>query len=134
MSEENVKALRAQVDALNRGDLDAWLEGFDPEVEFREPPEWPGGEVGRGREAALTTMRRAIEDAEDLNIEIEGIEELDTPDRLFLTTHVTARGKGSGIPIEFNRYDVIKMRDGKILDSEIYLNREEALEAAGLSE
>jgi ketosteroid isomerase-like protein len=134
MAQENIEALRAQVEALNRGDLDAWLEGFDREVEFREPPEWPGGEEGTGREAALATMLRAMEDAEDLNIEIERIEELDRPDRLFLTTHVTARGKGSGIPVDFNRYDVITMRDGKILRAEIYLNRDQALEAAGLSE
>ena len=34
MSEENVEKVRAGFAAHNRGDLDAWLELYDPEVEF----------------------------------------------------------------------------------------------------
>jgi ketosteroid isomerase-like protein len=131
---ENVEALRAQIDALNRGDLDAWLEGFDPDVEFIMPPEWPDLQEGRGRKAALASMQMALDVAEDVRIELREITELlDGPD-LLLSTHITARGAGSGLPISFNRYDLITMRAGKIFRDEIFLDRAQALEAAGLRE
>jgi ketosteroid isomerase-like protein len=134
MSEENLEALRAQIDALNRGDLDAWLEGFDPEVEFVMPPGWPDHQEGRGRDAALASMKMALDVAEDVRIEVRDITELDSADRLLVSTHITARGAGSGVPIGFDRYDLITMRAGKVIRAEIFLDREEALEAAGLSE
>ncbi len=134
MSEENVEALRAQVDALNRGDLDAWLEGFDPEVVFRLPPEWPDEGEGKGREAALASMKGALAVAEGVDISVRAITELDSPDRLLVSTHIVATGAGSGVPLEFDRYDLITMRDGRVYRDEIFLNREQALEAAGLSE
>ena len=34
MSEENVERVRAAFAAHNRGDLDTWLDLYDPEVEF----------------------------------------------------------------------------------------------------
>jgi ketosteroid isomerase-like protein len=133
MSEENVEALRVQIDALNRRDLDAWLEGFDPDVEFIMPSEWPDHQEGRGRKAALASMQMAFDVAEDLRIEVRDITELDGPD-LLVSTHVTARGTGSGVPLGFDRYDLITMRGGKVIRAEIFLDRDQALEAAGLSE
>ena len=134
MSQENIEALRAQIDALNRRDLDAWLDGFDPDVEFSMPSQWPDHQEGRGREAALASMQMALDVAEDVRIEVEGITELDSPDRLLVSTHVTARGAGSGVPLGFDRYDLITMRSGKVIRAEIFLDHDQALEAAGLSE
>ena len=34
MSEENVEAFKRGIDAFNRGDIDAFLEGLDAEVEW----------------------------------------------------------------------------------------------------
>jgi ketosteroid isomerase-like protein len=134
MSQENIEALRAQIDALNRRDLDAWLEGFDPDVEFTMPSEWPDHQEGRGREAALASMQMALGVAEDVRIEVQDIAELGSPDRLLVSTHVTARGAGSGVPLGFDRYDLITMRAGKIIRAAIFLDRDQALEAARLSE
>ena len=66
MSEKNIETLRAQIDALSRRDLKTWLEGFDPEVEFRLPPEWPDEDIGKGREAALASMKTTLEVAEKM--------------------------------------------------------------------
>ena len=134
MSEGNIETLRAQIDALRRRDLKTWLEGFDPEVEFRLPPEWPDEDIGKGREAALASMKTTLELAENIEIQVREIAELDGPDRLLLSTRIVATGAGSGVPVEFDRYDVITMRNGKVLRDAIFLKREQALEAAGLSE
>jgi ketosteroid isomerase-like protein len=134
MSQENVETLRAQIDALNRRDLDAWLKGFDPDVEFRMPSEWPDHQEGRGREAALASMQMVLDVAEDIRIEVQDITALDSPDRLLVSTRINARGAGSGVPLGFERYDVITMRAGKVIRAEIFLDRASALEAAGLRE
>src|SRR5687768_16348368 len=122
MSEQNVETLRAQINALNRGDLDSWLEGFDPEAEFIMPSEWPDHQKGRGREAALASMQTALDVAEDVRIEVLDITELDS-DRIFVSTHVTARGVGSGVSLGFDRYDLISMRAGKVIRAETFLDR-----------
>jgi ketosteroid isomerase-like protein len=134
MSQENIEVLRAQIDALNRRDLDAWLEGFDPDVEFSMPSEWPDHQEGRGRGAAMASMQMALDVAEDVRIEVQYITELDSPDRLLVNTHIAATGAGSGVPLEFDRYDVITMRNGKVIRAEIFLNSEQALHAAGLKQ
>lgn len=133
MPQGNVETIRDQIEALRRGDLERWLEGFDPEVEFRLPPEWPDEDVGKGREAAMASMKGALELAEDLDIDVREIRELDTPDRLLVSLHIAATGAGSGVPVEFDRYDVMTMRNGKVFRDEIFLNREQALKAAGLA-
>jgi ketosteroid isomerase-like protein len=132
MSQENVELIGRQIDALNRRDLHAWLEGFDPDVEFTMPSEWPDHQEGRGREAALASMQMALDVAEDVHIKVQDITELDSPDRLLVSTDVTARGAGSGVPLSFDRYDLITMRAGKVIRAEIFLDRDQALEAAGL--
>jgi ketosteroid isomerase-like protein len=134
MSQENVELIGRQIDALNRRDLHAWLEGFDPDVEFTMPSEWPDHQEGRGREAALASMQMALDVAEDVHIKVQDITELDSPDRLLVSTDVTARGAGSGVPLSFDRYDLITMRAGKVIRAEIFLDRDQALEAAGLQD
>jgi hypothetical protein len=49
MSQETVDAARGMWDAFNRRDLDAWLEGFDPEVEWHAAREDPDAGVHHGR-------------------------------------------------------------------------------------
>ena len=50
MSQENVETyLRADA-AFNRGDLDRWLEFFDPEIEWHDLPTLPGAGVHHGAE------------------------------------------------------------------------------------
>ena len=44
-----IAALRAAYAAFNRGDIDAALTPFDPQIEWTEPPEFPGGGTYHGR-------------------------------------------------------------------------------------
>ena len=54
MSEENLELARKAIDALNRGDLDAWLAFLSPDVVWEALPGVPGlGELSRTRDEAL---------------------------------------------------------------------------------
>jgi ketosteroid isomerase-like protein len=131
VSRENIDIFRAQVEAINRGDFDAWAELLHPEFEFEEPPDWPDRVSGRGREAARKNLLKAYELVEDVHATIEEVTEL--PDgRLLIETRTTGRGKGSGIPIELRRWDLMTFRDGMSARAEVYLRESDARKAAGL--
>ena len=131
MPRGDLEVIRAGVEAVNRGDMDAWLETIHPEIEFVDPPDTPDDSSGTGREAALASIKRMLDVAEEVHAEIEEVTETEDG-RLLVTTRVLARGKGSGVPLEFVRWDLITVRDEMIARNEIYLDRAEALAAAGL--
>jgi ketosteroid isomerase-like protein len=48
MSEGNIEIVRRALEAFNRGDMKAYFEAFDPEIEFHDLPTFPGVGVHRG--------------------------------------------------------------------------------------
>jgi ketosteroid isomerase-like protein len=135
MSEENVELAREAIDALNRGDLDTWLAFLSPDVVWEALPGVPGiGELYRGRAEVRGWIEELWEVAEGVvHTEIEQITDLGK-DRVFLALVLTARGRGSGVPFEMPTWSVIWYREGLVTRRQVFWTRDEALEAAGLSE
>jgi ketosteroid isomerase-like protein len=135
MSEENVELARKAIDALNRGDLDAWLAFLSPDVVWEALPGVPGlGELYRGRAEVREWIEQLFELAEGgIHTEIEQLTDLGD-DRVFLAIVLTARGRGSGVPFEMPNWEVIWFAEGLVTRRQIFWTRDEALEAAGLSE
>jgi ketosteroid isomerase-like protein len=134
MSEENVEPVREAADAINRFDMDAFLALLSPDVVWEENPELPGlREVYRGRAEVREWWERVFEVAEAPHLELERFTELGD-DRVFTENLVSGRGKGSGVPVELRWWRVYWIAEGKIARRQVFWAREEALEAAGLSE
>jgi ketosteroid isomerase-like protein len=133
MSEDNVELARDAIDALNRGDLDAWLAFLSPDVVWEALPGVPGiGELYRGRAEVRGWIEELWEVAEGVvHTEIEQITDLGE-DRVFLALALTARGRGSGVPFEMPTWSVIWYREGLVTRRQVFWTRDEALEAAGL--
>jgi ketosteroid isomerase-like protein len=55
-------------------------------------------------------------------------------DRVFTWCRYTGRGRASGAPADWHLAIIFTIRDGKIVRGEEYFDRDEALEAAGLTE
>ena len=55
-------------------------------------------------------------------------------DRVFAMARFRGRGQASGIEVKARLYEVYTMRDGTILRVDEFHEREQALEAAGISE
>ena len=68
----------------------------------------------------------------DLRLEIQQAEARD--DKVFLWLRFTGHGAASGIPLEMELAHVCTLRDGKAASVVEYMDREEALAAAGLPE
>ena len=133
MSEENVEIVRKVIDAVNRGDLDAWLGFLSPEVVWESLPLVGFRDVYRGRAEAREWLEQLLEVFEEAHVEIEEITAL-SDDRVLIVSRVTGRGRGSGVPVERPSWEVSWLADGLITRRQVFWTRDEALEAAGLSE
>ena len=135
MSEENVEAFKRVVAAWNRGDIDAGLEMLDPAVEVHAvAPAALGGEstVYRGHEGVRELFRDVHEAFVEHRIEISEIRDLG--ERVLAVGQLRMRGTGSGAEVESPIAYVYEFKNGKATRIDDFLNPEEALEAAGLSE
>jgi ketosteroid isomerase-like protein len=128
MSEENVEIVRRFYDALLRGEDDAALACLAPDVEYSVAQERT---LARGLEEVRAMWERWLNDWE---VSETLAEEFDAGDRVVVTVHESAYGRGSGIEIEGRYYNVLTVSNGRIVRKLEFTDRAEALEAAGLSE
>ena len=122
-----------RVDGLDDQAVDRVIQVFHPEVEFREDPKFPEGSVYHGRDALRAYFKRFSSEFDPFWWEAEDI--LDTDDdQVLLLIRVRGRGKGSGAEFDTRGGWLFTMRDGRAVRVDAYLDRREALEAAGLRE
>ncbi len=134
MSQGNVELVRAGIDAFNRRDLDAFVAFLSPDVVWEENPDLPGlREIYRGPAEVREWIDEILEAVETIHNEIVEITELGD-DRVFTENVVTGRGTGSGVPVELRYWSVLWVAEGKCARRQVFWNKAEALEAAGLSE
>ena len=115
MSEENVEVVRKVLDAVNRGDMDAWLGFLSPEVVWESLPLVGFRDVYRGRAEAREWIEQLLEDFEEVHLEIEEITAL-SDDRVLIVSRATGRGRGSGVPVERPSCEISWLADGLILE------------------
>jgi ketosteroid isomerase-like protein len=132
MSQENVEALRRSYEAWNRGDRNTAFAFLEPEFELQLPE--GGINVGslQGREEVTKLSEGYLEVFDFFHMEPE--EFLEADDRIVVFVRTPARGKGSGVEVEFRPAHVWTMRAGKAVRLEVFPDRAKALEAVGLSE
>ena len=130
MSQENVETFNRAISAYNRRDVEAMVEECDPEVEWR--PAWGEAAVYRGHEG-IRELFREIDDVLD-EVRLEYSETRDLGDQVVGIGRVRMRGRGSGAETESSLATVVDIESGKATRVRTYLDPQEALEAAGLSE
>ena len=136
MSQENVEKIALQqVDAVNRADADAFIATTSPDVEWEDSIFWSEGvRTYRGREELREWFNQVVvEPWESLQCGVEEIVEA-PDDRVFFGGTLTACGKDSGVETQLHFWTVSWLANGKITRRRVFLARNEALEAAGLSE
>ncbi len=137
MSQENVEAARQAIDAANRDDRAAWLALHDQDCEVVPSRLWPEPEVIRGREAAWEFYANFIRTLEGFAepIVVGDAEIVDAgADKLLIRLRHPMGSGMSEAGVEASSWDVVTFREGRIVREEWFLDRAEALEAAGLRE
>jgi ketosteroid isomerase-like protein len=127
MSEENVEVVKRLFSALEADDLATALQVFDAEVEWS-----PMEGTYHGIEGVGASFIEWMEPWDEHRIEPE--EFLQGDDRVLVSVHLTARGRGSGMEVDQHFFQVYTVRDEKISRMVEYVDRARALEAAGLAE
>jgi len=133
MSEENVEIVRASFDAINRGDVEAAFKDLPPEFEC-DMSRAVGFNVDRDiydRDQFRRLFDEYVGNWESFQLGPEDF--LDAGDHVVVPFTNRARGR-DGIELQARGTFVWTIRDRAIVRACLYQERDEALEAAGLSE
>ena len=134
MSQENVELVRAAVDAYGRDGIDGVNDYWTDDIDHRAAE---GAIDDRGPIHGKDAMRAYMQDWIDTfdDFKTEAVELIDAgDDKVIAMLHASGRAKLSGIETDVTYAVVYKIRDGKVAQGREYMTREEAVEAAGLSE
>jgi ketosteroid isomerase-like protein len=128
-----VRLVRRYYAAANRRDFDLLVTGYDPAVEYQPAELFPDPDPTYDGHEGIREVWRVLLDAfEDVRLDPEEL--LDLGDRVLVTTRLSGHGTGSGVAISQPLFQVFTLRQGLPFRQHDYLDRAEALEAAGLSE
>jgi ketosteroid isomerase-like protein len=126
VARDNGEIVRGALEAFNRGDFDAVGEFLHPEIEVIRLGGLP---TVTGREAAFGLM---LPDA--FEFQEQAIDELRVEGNVVMISGpFHARGAGSGIELSRESHNVFWLEDGLIRRMGTYLERDQALEAAGFA-
>jgi ketosteroid isomerase-like protein len=133
MSEENVEWVRRVAEAWGKGDttaVEALFEGrLLPNSELH--PLYLD-QAYKGVDAVRQLLATIAEMWDDYRVVIEEITDLDT--HVLAVGRMTARGRGSGVPIEQPLAMLARFQGEQIVWTKSFRSKQEALEAAGLPE
>jgi ketosteroid isomerase-like protein len=131
MSQENVEALRRQLEQFNRTG-EVLLEIYDSDAEWMVAREDPDAAPHRGMEAICGYFSQWTGMFERIDIRAEQV--IDAGDKVFSWIRFSGKGITSGASVEMEFAYIWIFRDGKVVRVEEYFDRVDALEAVGLLE
>jgi ketosteroid isomerase-like protein len=111
-------------------DADAFRDTLHPEIEWF--PFEENRTLARGIEAAMQNRSHWLEIWEEHEFEVEEVAE--EGDEVVVLVRIAARGRASGIRVDFRFYAHYTLRDGKVIRIYDHEERASALEAAGLQD
>jgi ketosteroid isomerase-like protein len=132
MSEENVEAVRRAWEAWEEGELSDAIAAMRPEMVTYVAPPLPVAGTYYGPEGFLQLTLDWAEGFDELEITSE--EFFDAGDKVVVHARHRARGAASGVPVETDVWYVWTLKEGRAVRADVFNDRAEALEAAGLSE
>ena len=131
MSAEAMEAVREAFEAFARGDFSAVAELPD-EFELVLAPEMPDAGTYRGEEARRWIVAW-VDSFERLTQELVKLIDVGE-DRVLAEFIQRGWAAGSDVPVELPTWSLSTLREGNFVRNELFTNRAQAIEAAGLSE
>jgi ketosteroid isomerase-like protein len=134
MSQEDADRIRRAYEVWNESGPAAVTEHFWAEdAVYREGPGWPDAGVFRGRAAALARMQALIDLVGPIKVRLDEL--IDVGDGRFVACTRMIGESAAGDPPYTQSFAVVqRLRDGLVVEADYYLDRAQALEAAGLQE
>jgi ketosteroid isomerase-like protein len=129
---ENEQLVREGYDAWNRGDWATMGQFLAPDFEVDAADRV----LNPDRYQGIEGFRRLAGEMAEVwdSWEVEPLELVERGELAFVAHRVRARGKGSGVEVVQTYWSVWTLRDGKGVKLALYVDRDRALAAAGLSD
>jgi ketosteroid isomerase-like protein len=132
MSRRGSDVIRELCDALNSNDTERLSRLTDPDVvQYGTRGGIDQRRVFHGRAAVIGYWNEMAEAWESLRFDPERL--IEACDLVVAFWRERARSRHSDLELESNTATVFRLRDGKVVEVRGYLDREEALEAAGVA-
>jgi ketosteroid isomerase-like protein len=128
--EQAIGALRDAYAAFNRGDIAAAVEALDPQIEWIEPAEFPGGGTYHGQAGAEAYLTQSRASVAEVHSEPERF--IPAGDRIVVFVDARVRAHDSEVWHDIRLADVFTFRNGKAVQMRAFADRQEALRWAGM--
>ena len=125
---------RSLADSLRAGEV--WPEFADVMRCFHPNIEWKSALIGitaRGHEGIAHGVDQFLDAAQDYRVNASEVTDLGDS-QVLAVLRLAMKGKASEIDVNATIFSIVTVEDGLIIRMDEYLERAEALEAAGLSE
>ena len=132
MSEENRAIVLDAYARFNAGEKVPELWFWHDNAEYQAAREDPDSAVHRGIDAIRRQFASWLEAYPDLKVEV--LDAQANGDKVLLWVRFIGHGAASGFPLDMELAHLYTMRDGKPARAVEHMDRDEALEAVGLSE
>jgi ketosteroid isomerase-like protein len=127
-----LEVVRAVCESLIVDDRGRFGELLDPEVvQYGTLGGIDQDRVVRGRQAVIDYWDEIVGTWEGITIDVERL--IDAGDTVVALWRETARTRHSELEIQSDIAMVFKVREGRIIEARGYMNRDQALEAAGVA-
>jgi uncharacterized protein len=131
-TEAAIAELRAAYAAFNRGDIDAAVRFLDPQIEWTEPTDFPGGGAYHGVEGAKRYLRQSRAGAAEVISTPERF--IPAGDRIVVFVHARVLPKNSDTWRDVRLADVYTIQGGRATKMRAFANRDDALRWVGLDD
>ena len=122
-----VQVVRAMYDAFARGDAEAALDVFDPDVDW-DGRNFPDGVQGRGRQAVIDHTLNWASVWKDWTVELEELTQV-SPETVI--TYIRERGRSeAGVVMDERHAELYVVRDDRIIRRIGFSDPAEAVPAA----
>ena len=132
MCNQNEWIVREAFLAYDRGDVTRMMDFVDPDVDWTyldSGPEGPRPRICRGRGELANALRRQA----DLGLRAELEEVIAAGDRVMLVMHTPGIDEYRHRQADDRTYDIVTIRDGRIIGLHACRDRSEARSLAGIS-
>jgi ketosteroid isomerase-like protein len=126
--QRNVAFALEAFDVWLAGDVDGTLAMFDEELEIHVPSELGNSGTYRGRDEFLAWTKDWDEAWDEYEMSVLGSEPLGER-HVISRVHQSAKGAGSGVPVEMEIAWLTEIRDGKIAALHLYPTEDDARRA-----
>jgi ketosteroid isomerase-like protein len=114
---------------MRRRDVEAFLAFMDPDVECVPLLMEPAGASYRGHDGIRRWLDELFGVFPDFSADVQEVR--DFGDLLVVAARTQGQGIGSDVPFRASVWQVVEVRDGKVIRWRNYWSEAEALEAAG---